>query len=395
MDINNDLLSRILGGDSSSKVHIINWHIENNIIKSGYSHTSQLSRLIVEYQRKSKTLKKSFILKIPSSHPTYEMGLKYDMYSREYPIYTTVLEEMYKIDGEYIGPRLYYAGPKHSLMLKDLSMSGYKMADRVQQLDYQQCNMVFQSLAKFHALSVKLNQQQPSLKLSSRYNQSRWFTQSKTFDHFHQFMQVICTRFEEVFDFKSKKLKNILADFKNRDYLETLFRKISSLDNFEFNVLIHGDCWTGNVLFKSDKYGNVKKVKLIDFQQCVWTSPANDILYFTITSMQFDVFQKHFDLLMEMYVETLNNILRYFDCPGPYTVEDLRRDINNSVLYSVFVIVMLLPRQISSHESPLDFIDGLVKGETLDLVRYNKIYENEIYKDLVEKWISYYQETGT
>ncbi|XP_065221617.1 uncharacterized protein LOC135846448 [Planococcus citri] len=387
MEINNELLSKMLSGDSSSKVTILNWHVKNNIVALGNNHTSELSRLIVEYQRKGRIFKKSFILKVPSTHPMYSLAVRFNMYEKEYPIYTEILEEMYKIDGEHLGPKLYYADDKYSLIMKDLAASGYKMVDRLKQLDYDQCYLVLKNLAKFHGLSVKLER---SSKISPAVKKILWLDNPETEEDCAEFMRNACEQMAENLDRKLGLYDKLMQMGKEGIYDRV--RQEMHPNRFRFNVLNHGDCWLGNSLFKFDKYGNVKKVKMIDFQCSAWLTPAYDILFFTLSSMRYDVFERHFNFLMETYIETLNKTLRFLQC-GSYSLEELYRDMDSLRLTVTVILGCQLPQTLSSHENPIDYKDFIHNGK-VDYPNFNKVYKNEIYLRVLHRWMSYYVMKG-
>jgi hypothetical protein len=50
---------------------------------------------------------------------------------------------------------------KSFLVMEDLSAAGFRMLDRLQGLDLDHCLLVMRALAKFHAASVVLHQQDP------------------------------------------------------------------------------------------------------------------------------------------------------------------------------------------------------------------------------------------
>ncbi|XP_065222493.1 uncharacterized protein LOC135847040 [Planococcus citri] len=386
MEITNDLLSKILSGDSQCKITIQQWHIQKNVFLQSNNHTSELSKLIVEYQRKGKTFKKSFVLKVPSAHPMYDLGVKFKMYEKEYPMYTEVLEEMYKIDGEHIGAKLYYSDNKYSLMMKDLTLSGYKVVDKVKQLDYHQCYMVLRKLAKFHALSVKLDRHS---KISPALKRIPWLGEVELEESFKKYLNYAFEQLAKSVDSKFNLEEKILQC---KDYVfDELMQEMTS-NQLIFKVLTHGDLWLGNTLFKFNKYGQAMKVKFIDFQCPSWSSPVFDILCFTLTSMRFEVFERHFDFLMETYVEALNDTLKFFQC-GSYSLEELRRDMD--ILHSSAMIFLCchLPQALSNLEQPLDYqryyIDGVV-----DFRIYDAFFKNETYLKTLNKWIGYYVKKG-
>ncbi|XP_065222309.1 uncharacterized protein LOC135846891 [Planococcus citri] len=377
MEITNELLSKILSGDSKSKVAILDWHIEDNIAP-GNSHLSMLSRLMVEYQRKGKIFKKSFILKVPSTHPRYNFGIKFKLYEKEYPMYTEVLEEMYKIDGEHIGPRLYYTDDKYSLMMKDLSLSGYKTADRTQQLDFDHCYLVLKKLAKFHGLSVKLNQ---CSKINPIIKGKLWIDGVELDERDKECPRRCCELLAKIVHPKFglyEKLHQI------KDDICDMLRQELISDRFTFNVLNHGDLCLGNTLFKYDRYGDVMKVKFIDFQFSSWVPPVFDILGFTICSMRFDVFEKHFNFLMQTYIDTLNKTLKFAQC-DLYSLEELYRDMENLPATIIMNLCSRLPQLLHGYEIP--------GGH--EMVAYHEIFfKNELYLKVLHQWISYYHKKG-
>jgi hypothetical protein len=61
---------------------------------------------------------------------------------------------------EPLAPKCIYAC-KHFLVLEDLSAAGFRMLDRRQGLDLDHCLLVMRTLAKFHAASAVLHQEDP------------------------------------------------------------------------------------------------------------------------------------------------------------------------------------------------------------------------------------------
>lgn len=96
-----------------------------------------------------------------------------------------------------------------------------------------------------------------------------------------------------------------------------------------FQILNHGDLWLNNMMFKSDAEGNPLEVSLIDYQMPFWASPANDLLYFLISSAADDIKIKYFDEFIEFYhgqlVESLKK-LKYTEKNVP-TLAELHIDI--------------------------------------------------------------------
>lgn len=72
-----------------------------------------------------------------------------------------------------------------------------------------------------------------------------------------------------------------------------------------FIVMNHGDIWLNNMMYKFDADGNPLDVSMIDFQVNFWASPANDIMYFLLSSVADDIKVDLFDELVEFYHKEL------------------------------------------------------------------------------------------
>ena len=116
-----------------------------------------------------------------------------------------------------------------------------------------------------------------------------------------------------------------------------------------FQILNHGDMWVNNFMIKSDSEGKPIDVKLIDYQMSYWASPAGDLIYFLIISVQDDIKVDQFDNLVEYYhtnlVESLTKLK--YDKVIP-TLEELHADISEKghfgkllLSYNLLIIIII------------------------------------------------------
>lgn len=73
----------------------------------------------------------------------------------------------------------------------------------------------------------------------------------------------------------------------------------------DFNVILHGDAWSNNIMFKYDDNGEVVDAVLVDFQICSYGPPALDVTYCLYTSSHNEVNELDWDMLVQCYYDEL------------------------------------------------------------------------------------------
>lgn len=126
--------------------------------------------------------------------------------------------------------------------------------------------------------------------------------------------------------------------------METDSEQLRKINEDEFNVLNHGDCWANNIMFRHDKENKLEETLLIDFQMCKWGTPAQDLYYFLFTSAKLELKLSCFDHFIKYYHDELvsNLILLGYSKPIP-TLTDIHILLFKHQFWATFSITAIMP----------------------------------------------------
>lgn len=86
--------------------------------------------------------------------------------------------------------------------------------------------------------------------------------------------------------------------------MDELFKAVK-VNEDDLNVLNHADLWTNNIMFQYTDDGQLLDTFFVDYAFPKYGSPAQDLLYFIMSSLQIDIKIKQFDHLIQYYHENL------------------------------------------------------------------------------------------
>lgn len=85
---------------------------------------------------------------------------------------------------------------------------------------------------------------------------------------------------------------------------------IADVDPEEFNVLNHCDGWSNNIMFQyNEQTSDLLDTLFVDYQLPRVATPAQDLLYFILSSCQYDIKLNQFDYMIHFYHDKLVNNL--------------------------------------------------------------------------------------
>lgn len=134
------------------------------------------------------------------------------------------------------------------IIMTDLTSKGYKNSDRPTPLGFKKCALVFETLAKFHAISFALKDQN-----LSKFNELTCKLKENVFtspvnESFETFLINRVDNAITTLKGDDALVKEKLLQFKDV-YAESM---VDCVQNNEDSVICHGDCWISNLMFKEE-----------------------------------------------------------------------------------------------------------------------------------------------
>ena len=187
-----------------------------------------------------------------------KLGSKnYNVHEKEMKIFRKILPECRKVlnsieETKSIFPKAIAVDRvREVLVLEDLTVKKFMMADRKVGLDLKQIKLALESLARFHAASMIVMEENP--KAFKIFDVGMFSRKTSAFHNF------FCGDMEALsaevsswngFEYYAKKLETLKGNFLENSY------KTFDNEPGEIKVLAHGDFWLNNVMFKYDRSGS-------------------------------------------------------------------------------------------------------------------------------------------
>lgn len=268
-----------------------------------------------------------------------------------------------------------------TIYMEDLKEIGYEMARTKGSLDFEHAICAIKSLAIMHASGYLLLKKNPEIQ--ELYGNYFWKTHSgsiceKTATKNLLYLTEAVNKWPISYECKNKlrKLKGNLYRMGSNAYN----RKENS-----FNVLLHGDCWINNFMFKYDGK-KVIDAKLFDFQYSNYNSIGLDLNFFIFKSVGEEVKTHHINELLSIYYQTFVGITGKVD---GFDMDVVRKEFLDRLGFGLYCQMIFRPGIMSP--TGLDF-DAYCKNEESE--SNQRIYSNEKFISEVIKLVPLFEEHG-
>lgn len=200
--------------------------------------------------------------------------------------------------------------PSECLLLEDLSVRGFNIVDRYENdVTADHVYLVLNALAKLHAISFALNDQQAQkfTELASKLSENFIRTDDVLNREFFKKQSLLIL--EVISGDEDAHLSKVINKLFEREAVDIA---ADCLDISFGAVITHGDAHQNNILFKCDVNGKPIEVCLLDWQESRYSSPIVDIAYFLFCCTTKELRDAHYDNFLRVYHESLSAHIRRY-----------------------------------------------------------------------------------
>lgn len=254
-----DLLSEIACGDGLS-----DYTIELSAgSKHGDNFLGIIHRVVLRGQRNGAPAELRLIIKLSATNEVrrkeFQMDIVFErealMYNKILPLFEKFQRERGLTDAEAFTsyPKCYAAvadvqNEQFAVIMEDLKVKGFDLLPKERPIDSDHLLLVVGQLARFHAISFAIKDQQPHVYDGLR-NVKDLFRNFTNSNGFKQYMDMAFDRTIAVLD--NEHHIDWLKDLKEKKH-DILFAILADNASDPFAVIGHGDMWLNNMMFHCD-----------------------------------------------------------------------------------------------------------------------------------------------
>lgn len=192
------------------------------------------------------------------------------------------------------------------VFLEDLNVRGFNMIDKsTEAVTADHVRLVMQKLGKLHAISFALKDQQPDKFNELASALSEEFIRRDDSDMREYLSRRNDRIFDVVADEEFTQLSRKLKTLFERDCLDIAADCLDAQIVGSAAIIIHGDVWQNNIMFRCESDGKPSEIKLLDWQTSRYTSPVIDLCYFIFCCTTKELRDAHYEEFQKVYYENL------------------------------------------------------------------------------------------
>ncbi|KAL7648248.1 UNVERIFIED_CONTAM: hypothetical protein RMT77_000154 [Armadillidium vulgare] len=169
-------------------------------------------------------------------------------------------------------------------------------------------------------------------------------------------------KFLKISDSKYQKCSNWLLKYAHTlpEYYLNGFRSCCN----QFEVLIHGDCWTNNMLFRYNEDEIPVDIRLLDLQVCTKASATTDFNYFFFTSLNGDFRWKNANTLVTTYYKSFSDVFKRAGKEPPFSYLELKQELYDHKIFGMAAAILVLQFSLAQDEDVPNVVN--LSGDQVD-----------------------------
>ncbi|KAB7499283.1 hypothetical protein Anas_04959 [Armadillidium nasatum] len=330
--ITEELVRNGLQKDKGKNAELLSWNIKD-FTKKGDGYTSFVTSVTVKYKKDEIQSEASYVVKLNPKRPPGPMA---DMTKMMFPRETVILTDIIGAMNRHL-ERLFLE-PLRTPKVFSSTMEDGKESFLAENLRTQG----FQMHPKKEAQDVHHAVLEP------------WFGPNSSF--FNIFLNMIKSQSEVAINFlseipKYEKCVKWLQAHKDT-FGAYYFEAFTPRKPFE--VLVHGDCHTNNMLFKYNSMNEPIDMRFVDLQCTRMGSPASDIDYFAYSSLGGETRSKYFPKLLYTYYQSFSKVLLFARKKVPFTFKELEDEVEDRKMLGFVIGIMSLQFLLGEEDDVVD-----------------------------------------
>ncbi|XP_017111274.1 uncharacterized protein LOC108135162 [Drosophila elegans] len=278
-----------------------------------------------------------------------------------------------------------------TLVFEDLSRQNFKNFDRLKGFDLAHMRHVLRKLAELHAASAvarELNGPYDPLYSISMYNE-------KSRDMFESLGKLRQVQFHKAMrQWDLEDAERYISQLWSPSEVFERALLVNRVDENEFNVLNHGDCWSNNIMFNYKDNGEIDRTLFVDLQIGKWGSPAQDLWYLITTSASLEIKVKEFDHFIRIYHERLNECLKLLNYSKPIpSLKDLHIMMLKYGFWGPLTALGVMMATLMPTNKDANMKMLMATGPEADAVRY-RTFINPYYANAMKLLLPFFDNKG-
>lgn len=237
--------------------------IQNTDSKHGQGFVAAIISVTITGAIQQQKHKLNLICKLLSANAARRKMFRFESaFKREVYMFNTVLPYLEKFqrdrgltetNGFFHFPCCYYASSndetdEHIIIMEDLRSTGFQVWNSLQDVEFEQVNLLMQTLGRFHAISFAIRDQRPEVFKKFKEMNDILIEVMETSPHMQYLTNAAYDRNIKLFS--SGPIHDHLIRSKDT-WVSQYYKYLDTNAAEPFAVINHGDCWINNMMFKN------------------------------------------------------------------------------------------------------------------------------------------------